>query len=330
MASLTPGVLSKLLENVGSRVAGEHRSVLLQVIGILPALSAGDDPLSSRGFFLRVSDSVHSAYVSVSEDDAELIQADKIQLGQFIHVAWLDSAQPLPVLRGVKVVARRRPCVGQPKDLISSELLSSRRVADSSRVPKKGAKTVKPKPKLPKLACGEVKPRRLSMESGLEPRRLSLDSARRGWDRNFQSNNSSFVPKSRLKSKVSSPSVPSDSSSVVSARKVSSERGSATKPPHLSNSPLKIKNENFPQKSMIKPSGEGLKPSTDGALPSHLVKVPLSFKTWSNRKVPCNLLPPVIHDLGKEAMVHRNLSFLAAVHAVEESSAAERVIQCMR
>nr|XP_019708105.1 uncharacterized protein LOC105049832 isoform X3 [Elaeis guineensis] len=54
MASLVPGVLLKLLQHMNTdvKVAGEHRSSLLQVVSIVPAL-AGSDLFSNRGFYLK-------------------------------------------------------------------------------------------------------------------------------------------------------------------------------------------------------------------------------------------------------------------------------------
>ncbi|XP_059651767.1 uncharacterized protein LOC132299267 [Cornus florida] len=380
MASLTPGVLSKLLQNVDNRdvrVAGEHRSALLQVIGIVPSL--GDDPWQSRGFFLRVSDSVHSAYVSISDGDSDLILSDKIQLGQFIHVTRLDSGSPVPVLCGVKPVPRRRPCVGNPQDLISSDSLPIRTRVDFSKKGFKGVKRVESKAmtKTKRLVSEETKLRRLSLGNakveGSESRRLSFDSARKGWDRSPGNKN----PISRFKSKNTSTS--SDSTSILSdkkaspenlgKKKVSPEKGLTLKHPNLSISPLKsknsteshklkhpsliispLKNKNSAESNKLKHPSLLISPlknkntteshkliskplkkdsSLDGAIPSRLNKVPLSFKTWSDRKISWDLLPPTIQDLGKEATCQRNVAFLAAVRAVEEASATEGVIRCM-
>ncbi|XP_027113606.1 uncharacterized protein [Coffea arabica] len=212
MASLKPGILLKLLQNVDNKeakVVGEHRSALLQVIGIVPSLD--DDPWKSRGFYLRVSDSVHSAYLSVLDEDVELILSDKIQLGQFIHVTRLDSGSPVPVLCGLKPVPKRRPCIGEPKDLISSDVLTVRKNVDSKRVKKKVGLDKKSlakenlKGKLNGVLDNEgVKSRRLSLSygnvGGLEVRRLSLDSIRKGWDRSPGGNGSVVsVSKSKFK-----------------------------------------------------------------------------------------------------------------------------------
>ncbi|EFJ20794.1 hypothetical protein SELMODRAFT_39369, partial [Selaginella moellendorffii] len=85
MAALTPGVLIKLLQSIESdvKLGGQYRSVLLQVVGIVPAL-AGSDLWHNQGFYIKVSDSSHATYVSLAEEDDDLILSDRLQLGQFI------------------------------------------------------------------------------------------------------------------------------------------------------------------------------------------------------------------------------------------------------
>ncbi|KAI8544740.1 hypothetical protein RHMOL_Rhmol08G0318400 [Rhododendron molle] len=119
MASLTPGVLLKLLQGMNSKakVGGEHRSVLLQVISIVPALT-GSELWPNHGFFIKVSDSSHSTYVSLSKEDNEFILNNKLQLGQFFYVDRMESGTPVPILVGVRPVPGRQPFVGNPKDLM--------------------------------------------------------------------------------------------------------------------------------------------------------------------------------------------------------------------
>lgn len=127
MASLIPGMLVKLMENVGSdvKVAGTHRSVLLQVISIVPALT-GTELWPRHGFFIKVSDSSHATYISLAEDLDDMILSNKIQLGQFIYVDKFDAGSPVPVLRRVKLVPGRHPFVGMPDDLVAFDSRSSR------------------------------------------------------------------------------------------------------------------------------------------------------------------------------------------------------------
>ncbi|XP_071704087.1 uncharacterized protein [Rutidosis leptorrhynchoides] len=124
MASLVPGVLLKLLQHMNTdvKVGGEHRSSLLQVVSIVPAL-AGGELFQNQGFYLKVSDSSHATYVSLPDENIDLILSDKIQLGQFIHVERLESATPVPILHGVRPVPGRHPCVGTPEDIVATHSL---------------------------------------------------------------------------------------------------------------------------------------------------------------------------------------------------------------
>lgn len=100
------------------------------------------------------------------ERDAELILSDKIQLGQFVYVEGFDSGKPVPVVRGLKVVPKRRECVGEPVDLIGSEVLLV-----GKKDKKKG---------LRRVSLGDNNGNEV-----VEMRRLSLDSSRKGWDKNL-------------------------------------------------------------------------------------------------------------------------------------------------
>ncbi|XP_071697958.1 uncharacterized protein [Rutidosis leptorrhynchoides] len=124
MASLVPGVLLKLLQHMNTdvKVGGEHRSSLLQVVSIVPAL-AGGELFQNQGFYLKVSDSSHATYVSLPDENIDLILSDKIQLGQYIHVERLESATPVPILHGVRPVPGRHPCVGTPEDIVATHSL---------------------------------------------------------------------------------------------------------------------------------------------------------------------------------------------------------------
>ncbi|KAJ8493510.1 hypothetical protein OPV22_015231 [Ensete ventricosum] len=108
--------------NTDAKIAGEHRSSLLQVVSIVPAL-AGSDLFTNRGFYLKVSDSSHATYVSLPDEHNDLILSDQIQLGQFIHVDCLAAGSPVPILKGVRPLPGRHPCVGNPEDLIATSSL---------------------------------------------------------------------------------------------------------------------------------------------------------------------------------------------------------------
>ena len=103
--------------NSNVKVRGEYRSVLLQVISIVPALS-GSELWPNQGFFIKVSDSSHSTYVSLSKEDNELILNNKLQLGQFFYVDRIEAGTPVPILVGIRPVPGRHPFEGNPKDLM--------------------------------------------------------------------------------------------------------------------------------------------------------------------------------------------------------------------
>lgn len=119
MGTLTPGMLLKLLETADTnvKVRGEHRSVLLQVISIVPALN-GDDLWPNQGFYLKVSDSSHATYVSLSKEDNELILNNKLKLGQHFYVDCLEGGTPVPVMVGVRPLPGTHPFLGNPTDLM--------------------------------------------------------------------------------------------------------------------------------------------------------------------------------------------------------------------
>ncbi|PIN25143.1 hypothetical protein CDL12_02116 [Handroanthus impetiginosus] len=297
MASLTPGTLEKLLQNVGNK-----------------DFKVADDPWKSSGYFLRVSDSVHSAYVSVSDDDVELILNDNIQLGQFIHVTWLDLGSPVPVLRGLKPIPKRRPCVGDPKDLISSDFLNAKKVETKVKSKGKVKKVVEDEEGIVRshsLNDGKV--------GGLEGGRLSLDSARKGWDRSPRSKNGGSGARS-LKSKDNR----LRSESVVANKVIHQDS------PNGSNIlPLKSKNITVSSKHLSMPVMKTVESSDDGVFPCHLDKVVVGSKMWSDSKILWDSLPSTICDLGKEIRSYRNGAFVSAIRALEEASMYESVLQCM-
>jgi len=105
--------------NTDVKVAGEHRSSLLQVVSIVPAL-AGGELFPNQGFYLKVSDSLHATYVSLPDEHDDLILSDKIQLGQFVFVDRLEAASPVPILHGVRPIPGRHACVGTPEDIVAT------------------------------------------------------------------------------------------------------------------------------------------------------------------------------------------------------------------
>ncbi|PVH65132.1 hypothetical protein PAHAL_2G431900 [Panicum hallii] len=122
--ALRPGSLQRLLRPDPSDdddpAAPTQRSrprardrVLLQVTNITPALSGADPFSGHHGFYLRLSDSSRSCYVSLHADHDDLILANGLHIGQVIEVDSLMPSVPAPVLRNFRVLPGRYPCVQQ-------------------------------------------------------------------------------------------------------------------------------------------------------------------------------------------------------------------------
>ncbi|KAL5190848.1 hypothetical protein HKD37_04G010204 [Glycine soja] len=104
--------------NTNTRVTCDHRSPLLQVISIVPAL-AGSNLWSNQGFYLNLSDSLNSTYVLLSHLDTDLILSNRLQLGQFVHVDRFHFDSPLPSVSNLRPLAGRHPFLGTPEPLIT-------------------------------------------------------------------------------------------------------------------------------------------------------------------------------------------------------------------
>ncbi|XP_076934196.1 uncharacterized protein LOC143600368 [Bidens hawaiensis] len=120
MAALAPGILLKLLNcmNSGVKPTSEHRSSLLQVTDIVPAELDEKDLWPKHGFYIKVSDSSHSIYVSLPFEQDDLVLSNKMQLGQFIYVDNLEPGSPVPIAKGAKPLPGRHPFIGTPEPLM--------------------------------------------------------------------------------------------------------------------------------------------------------------------------------------------------------------------
>lgn len=121
MAMLKSGVIVKLLEDIkdnsDEQISEEDKKpVLLQIRSITPVLEEGD-LWPNKGFYLKVSDMSHAIFVSISQEENELVMNNKLQLGQFIYVQKFEKASPLPLLRGIIPVPGRHNCEGTPEDI---------------------------------------------------------------------------------------------------------------------------------------------------------------------------------------------------------------------
>nr|GMD23294.1 Peptidyl-prolyl cis-trans isomerase FKBP4, N-terminally processed like [Ipomoea batatas] len=117
MAALEAGVLLKLLNGMksGDKPTGEHRSSLLQVTDIVPADLDEKNLWPEHGFYIKVSDSSDSVYVSLPFEQDDLVLSNKMQLGQFVYVDRFEPGSPVPVVIGARPLPGRQPLIGTPE-----------------------------------------------------------------------------------------------------------------------------------------------------------------------------------------------------------------------
>ncbi|KMZ73045.1 hypothetical protein ZOSMA_155G00430 [Zostera marina] len=187
MATLAPGILLKLLDGMNSEginnPLGVHRNALLQITDIVPVDLDEKSLLPKRGFYIKVSDSSHSVYVSLPFDEDDLVMSNKMKLGQFIHVERLEPGSPVPIMKGTKPIPGRHPLVGTPVQIKNKAERSSDPTTKTRSV---SASKVHPRGSWERNDDGIVviQPTVLNLESGTctpmkRGRRMPLDGERR-------------------------------------------------------------------------------------------------------------------------------------------------------
>ncbi|XAR49864.1 hypothetical protein NMG60_11004027 [Bertholletia excelsa] len=316
MASLTPGVLIRLLQGMNSnvKVRGEYRSVLLQVISIVPAL-AGSELWPNQGFFIKVSDSSHSTYVSLSKEDNELILTNNLQLGQFFYVDKVESGSPVPILVGVRPVPGRHPFMGNPKDLMqileSSEgpvQVDHEGVANSKSSEFSEAKEENFKKRV------VIKEEKVAVASRYMQGVLTSNTRA-----NVAENDSSGAGK-----KVTSVKVKPQELKGQTRPNTSTQIHAEVVAPKLDGPVSHTKVTFTPLKSTAgKHTSNKLENNSLNCLSNKREKVQLpEAMTWSS--LPANILKP-----GKEILRRRNLATLVAAEAQKEASMATILVKCI-
>ncbi|XP_077239951.1 uncharacterized protein LOC143880861 [Tasmannia lanceolata] len=319
MASLTPGVLLKLLQSINSniRVCGEHRSILLQVISIVPALT-GSELWPDHGFFVKVSDSSHSTYVSLSKEDNELILANKLQLGQFIYVDKVEVGTPVPVLVGVRPVPGRNAFVGNPKDLM--HMLAP---SEASKVIEKSSE----------LCEGKESPRKRVVikeeKAMVASRYMKGISPSNPKESGVDSSSNSGKMNGGVSNKVGSCSSPPTSSPPTSS---SSSSSSSKSKQELKGQTQLAKTPNNGQVDELRRNQDiSSNIAREVALPSKCTTpkqiIAKKQKKRAQDTGPWESLPPNLVKPGKGMVRRRNVSSLVAAEAYKEASAAAALVK---
>ncbi|KAI3684133.1 hypothetical protein L6452_33352 [Arctium lappa] len=294
MASLTPGLLLKLLRTINSnvKVRGEHRSILLQVISIVPALN-GSELWPNHGFFIKISDSSHSTYASLSKEDNELILNNELQLGQFFWVDRMDVGTPVPVLVGVRPVPGRHPFIGNPKDLMQM-LEHSEAMKSSETVEAKEESTKK------KIVIKEEK---VTVASRYMQGAVTKNDGLKKDENESNTRNGTIKGRQQQETKgLHTTASLHKSSDALKPRVGAGVNGRSTEP-------LTIKQENMINSNSVQRRRD---------------------KNHSSETVSWSSLPPRLLNPAKGMIRRRTLASLAAAEAQKEAITAANLVKCLR
>ncbi|KAK3013915.1 hypothetical protein RJ639_009443 [Escallonia herrerae] len=364
MACLKSGVLVKLLEDMNAEINEDDRKpVLLQIRSIVPVLEEGD-LWPNRGFYLKVSDSSHAIYVSLPQEQNEMILSNKLKLGQFVYVQKLEETHPVPMLRGVTPVPGRRPCDGTPEDIFPAmNLVKFLEGSDSESIVEKGVILEK---KIFECSTGKLN-RGLSDSEAFMKRRADLERETRGKFRSLSASKARprekklglrYIGKkcdaeekafegiskrrSWTQSEILGVKEIFNSSSVKHETRSRARCRSATVSP-VRSAPYDSSDDSLTctrrrrdtaaAKKSVKSSNRSKIPvskskcdQTSGSVPTcSLVENTRGAET----RVLWDTLPSSLVKFGREVLRQRDVALLAAVEALQEACAAERLTRCL-
>ncbi|CAA2958230.1 Hypothetical predicted protein [Olea europaea subsp. europaea] len=360
MAALAPGILLKLLNgiNTGLKPTSEHRSSLLQVTDIVPADLDEKNLLPKHGFYIKLSDSSHSIYVSLPFEQDDLVLSNKMQLGQFIYVDKLEPGSPVPIVKGAKPLPGRRPLVGTPEPLMGLRQKGEKneqKINSKRSAPRRGSwgigpnegeiisspSVLKPVP-LDFDQCTPVKERppsavKFSGDFPMSPMirgRTPRDGSAGGV---FRSSVGGTLLSKMMEAKGESPLIRKScitrsmskylrSKSVCDReRKIfkspsfnTAEKKSSTPPPSLRNA-----------KMGASPTvTDNAQSDSNSKITSHSQSQPC-YSASPNTSLPINL-PGKLTVLGKEAMQQREIAQKNALQALRDATATENIVRSLK
>ncbi|GMJ06827.1 hypothetical protein HRI_004351900 [Hibiscus trionum] len=341
MENLQSGVILNLLSDmeVQEKAAINHcddaykRPVLLQITSIIPVLSEGD-LWPKQGFFIKVSDLTHELFVSLPQELDEMILNNKLQIGQFVYVQKLESAYPVPLLKGLRPIPGRQPFDKDPKDLVGMDIMETPLLVQHRTERARSISPVK----------APSRDRRASM-GGLNCRTRIHGLNDQGFSRKKQSLHSS-------NSHVSLISVLSLCINILSPIPMMVGLGVSVGFGHVSYmvSPVgsarffSCQDDNSNARLGIKDVSQSSKPikstskSWNSSSARRTSKEPLTearkrdssnSKIWKETEMLWDTLPSSLVKLGKEVLRQRDVTLLAAVDALQEAAATEKLLKCL-
>ncbi|KAF9604057.1 hypothetical protein IFM89_001932 [Coptis chinensis] len=354
MATLAPGILLKLINsmNSGTRATGEHRSSLLQVTDIVPVDLDEKNLWPQHGFYIKVSDSSHSVYVSLPDEQEDLVLSNKMQLGQFIYVDRLEPGSPVPVIKGTKTIPGRHPLVGTPEPIMAMKKIGEdnersynlrqsvhRRSSWEQNVPGNGVSSplvMKPV-NLDLDQCTPRKERSSSMRMGAN---FSVSPIIKGGRMEKDGNASSVCRASmsvglfaKMVDKGESPGCVRKSCMTPSVSKLPRSRSVCDREPRIPWTPFNPTEKRSMTPPPIKKNitvAPSIAVTGDAQNSSHSV---LGVKQQCASKQSNNigmLLPGKLSILGKEAIHNRETTQKVALQALRDASATETLVRTLK
>ncbi|XP_010936747.1 uncharacterized protein [Elaeis guineensis] len=343
MATLAPGVLLKLLDgmNTGTpKPIGEHRNALLQVTDIVPADLDEKDLWPKHGFYIKVSDSSHSIYVSLPFDQDELVLSNKMQLGQFIYVDRLEPSSPVPVIMGAKPLPGRHPLLGTPEPIVRVKGNGEK----SANHHRRGSWGPEQNPAGSVSSPKVVKPTTLDFEekTPVKDRAWSTQISPLVSRRTGKEGSSGVTPRSSvIGTPLSKMADLKEAGSLVrkscAISKFSRSKNLCERDPKIPKSPFPSEKNATTYTTRLRSAAkvEDSSSTSDeqedtsvisNQLYSHSGSSATSKQTSGN----CMSLPGKLSMLGKEAVQHREAAQKVALQALREASATETIVRILK
>lgn len=335
MAALVPGVLLKLLQHMNTdvKVGGEHRSSLLQVVSIVPAL-AGGELFSSQGFYLKDQ---------LDKKTPALVRS-KSQLSKLV-LNSVDSKQSLGKVKSSgsrSIPSSPTSCYSLPT---SFEKFSNgiKQQAKIKGLDKATAKLgLGEKGGLVRGATLTAKKAGMgsSIRNFVQGIELGPKALRKSWEGNMdlkaRESPKVNITKHDMKPDAWSNSVPRKSTSERLPSKEENKQLSSKLPKDENKLQISTKRINGDlvdsDKSYKQRTSAGRKLSSEAAnngIPGNMTKVSLSSRRLTDGNVSWTALPSSLAKLGKEVLKHRDAAQTAAIEAMQEASAAESLLRCL-
>ncbi|KAH9627201.1 hypothetical protein KSS87_020747 [Heliosperma pusillum] len=364
MATLAPGVLVKLLDgmNRGVKPTGEHRRTLLQVTDIVPAELDEKSLWPKQGFYIKVSDSSHSIYVSLPYEQDDLVLSNKMQLGQFIYVEKLEPGSPVPVAKGAKPIPGRHPLMGTPEPLMglrnkgeNAQNSEQKVVMNGNATPRRGSWELDNVVEIASSPCMKLKPVPLDFdqctpmkEKGsfvkfnpppMSPMmRVKMSKDHGNGNSGVRASVGGAVLSSKMELKGESPGWLRKSCVTPTLLKFARSKSVCERGPRIAVTPLNssVKKSSTPPPSLKRAEGwvsvaENVQNSASLKAATPQPQSKSSNPTFNSTSTHLSVnLPGKLGLLTKEAVQQRETAQKIALQALRQSTATDNVVRCLK